>query len=182
MLTRIFNWLVGDAAVDGVNPSLHRRALWIAFEVLLIASAMSLVLTYAYLLFIFSDLRVPFGVFRAMAYIPSLQLDGVPESSAVPLLVYARVLRLKGASLPAPIVLVASALLAGMAIGNWRGSPFFFPLSGSIALIIIILVAQGLLRRRITTVTLAVALLLAAVNDAWAVTVALSFIRPSKSK
>jgi hypothetical protein len=33
MLTRIFNWLVGDAAVDGVNPTLHRRALWLAFVI-----------------------------------------------------------------------------------------------------------------------------------------------------
>lgn len=167
LFVRLFNWLVGDAAVDGVNPALHRRALWIAFQVWLIAAAASYFLTWPGTLMFIFDLNVPYGLLKALSFIPSVPYVGVTAAVLVPLLVYALVLRLNGVPLPAPTVILASALLTGLAVENWSGPCFFFSFSGSIALIIIILLALGLLRRRISAVALAAALLLAVVEDLW---------------
>jgi hypothetical protein len=167
MLTRIFNWLVGDAAVDGVDPALHRRALWVAFEVWLIAAAASYLLTWPGTMMLIFNFNVPYGLLRALSFIPSVPYVGVTAAVLVPLLVYTLVLRLNGVTLPAPIVILASALLTGLAVENWSGPYFFFSFSGSIALVVIVLLDLGLLRRRASAIALAVAMLFAVTDDFW---------------
>lgn len=97
MLTRIFNWLVGDAGVDGVDPALHRRALWMAFT---ITGAVYLVAC---------ALAVPSFWYHQMPGDPlfwvtfELQMLGPPPWYYIFLtfaLLYALVLRVNGATLP----------------------------------------------------------------------------------
>src|SRR4030042_5066900 len=111
VFSRIFNALVGDAAPEGVDPALHRRALWIAFVTCAWVYSISFLLSVLIAgLFDFLSTKC-WWLLMLIARLPNV---GPPELFAgllLPILICAISTKRNGARLPLAVLDVAAITL-----------------------------------------------------------------------
>jgi hypothetical protein len=157
VFSRIFNALVGDAAPEGVDPALHRRALWVAFATCAWIYSVSFLLHW--ILFV-SWLRAFLHTkcWWLMVLLTRLPDVGPPELFAallIPVFIYAIVLKRNGARLPLAAVEIAAIALVAYVIVETI-SNITFGLTMGFVLVLMLLMARRRLRARVTSVLLGI--------------------------
>jgi len=152
LLARLFNWLVGDAAVDGVDPALHRRALWVAF----IITGAVYIAYFILLLPLSFDLPEPvyeflFGYdkpnYGLIWWLPNVNSANLWQVLLAPMLVYALVLKTRGVKFPLAVLDIATCVLVGYIFDSTVRLKYF---GTPVALLLVfaLMFLRGRLKRR----------------------------------
>jgi len=114
VFSRIFHALVGDSAPEGVDPALHRRALWWAFSICAWVYSASFLISLP-LLWIDVPWNVggpSLGLWRVLVYFDYIGPPWLFPALLVPPLIYAIVLRMNRTRVPLAVIDLTAVLAA----------------------------------------------------------------------
>lgn len=174
VFSRIFNALVGDTAPEGVDPALHRRALWWAFVFTAVAYTAYFLLTLPVyfplpeaVVNLLCGVGRPFGIIYCL---PPISGSSVWQALLLPVLIYAIVLKTRGAQIPLATLDIAACAMVGYALHMTLPTKYFeLPLA--LLVMFVLMALRGHLSRRIARFIAAVLLSLRLLQEAFILTV-----------
>jgi len=154
---RIFHALVGDATPEGVDPTLHRRALWWAFSICAWGYSIRFLLGLPAYSTNFSSFLADkcWWYLRMLSHLPGVGPPDLFVALLLPVFIYAIVLKRNGARLPLAAIEIAAVSLVAYVILETIVYLTFYLTMGLTALLVL-LVARRHLRSRITSVLIGI--------------------------